>query len=276
MSFFMPSSFHVHAGMPDPSPRQTHPSPLPKRGNPGRPSHRLEYPEVCGIINIYYIARGHSTEFVAFRAAAPLPAGGGTGPQTRTLLPPFASPIASIRDAAIGDVLGCLEFFEEAGAEIVTVHPDNGPGAIELETRISLNALSFKILSDEAAKLGLTIAVENVPGVFSSVEALASIFESVPGLGFVLDVGHAFIRRNRFAHLLSAFKDKLHHIHLSDNRLHEDDHLPLGAGRIVWEDVVPAIKKAGYDSTFTLEIFSNDRRYIIASRDKLKELWSSS
>jgi sugar phosphate isomerase/epimerase len=188
---------------------------------------------------------------------------------------PFASPISSIREAAIGDVVGCLGFFKEAGAEIVTVHPDNGPGAVELGARISMNALSFKIISDEAAKQGLSIAVENVPGVFSSVEALDSIFKSVPGLGFVFDVGHAFIRRNRFGHLLAAFKDKLRHVHVSDNRLHEDDHLPLGAGRIIWEDVVASIKKTGYDSTFTLEVFSNDRRYIIASRDKLKELWSS-
>jgi sugar phosphate isomerase/epimerase len=188
---------------------------------------------------------------------------------------PSASPISSLREAAIGDVVGCLEFFKEAGAEIVTVHPDNGPGQLELGTRISLNALSFKIISDEAAKYDLTIAVENVPGVFSSVEALDSIFKSVPGLGFVLDVGHAFIRRNRFRHLLAAFKDKLRHVHVSDNRLHEDDHIPLGAGKIIWEDVVGAIKKTGYDSTFTLEIFSSDRRYIMASRDKLRELWSS-
>jgi sugar phosphate isomerase/epimerase len=189
---------------------------------------------------------------------------------------PFASPINAIREAAIGDVIKCLEFFKEAGARIVTVHPDSGAGALETPVKTSLNALSFKIISDEAAKHDLSIAVENVPGVFSSVEALNSIFDSVPGLGFVLDVGHAFVRRNRFGHLLAAFKDKLVHIHLSDNRLREDDHIPLGTGRIVWEDVVAAIKKTGYDSTFTLEIFSDDRRYLMASRDKLRELWSSS
>jgi sugar phosphate isomerase/epimerase len=188
---------------------------------------------------------------------------------------PFASPIGSIREAAISDVLAGLGLLKEAGAGIVTVHPDNGPGPLELGTRIGLNALSFKIISDEAARYGLTVAVENVPGVFSSVEALDSIFKSVPGLGFVLDVGHAFLRRNRFGHLLAAFKDKLLHIHVSDNKLREDDHIPLGAGKIVWEDVVGAIKKTGYDSTFTLEVFSNDRRYVLASRDKLNELWSS-
>jgi sugar phosphate isomerase/epimerase len=186
---------------------------------------------------------------------------------------PFASPVNSIREAAVNDVIRCLGFFKEAGAQIVTVHPDPGAGAIETETTISLNALSFKIISDEASKRDISIVVENVPGVFSSVEALGTILRTVPGLGFHLDVGHAFIRRNRFKHLLSRFKNKLLHVHLSDNRLREDDHMPLGAGNIDWNAVVKALKDVGYDSTITLEVFSNDRRYAIASRDKIKELW---
>jgi sugar phosphate isomerase/epimerase len=187
---------------------------------------------------------------------------------------PFASPVNSIREAAVNDAIRSLDFFREAGAKIVTVHPDPGVGAIESKTTISLNALSFKIISDAAARYDLTIVVENVPGVFSSVEALGTILKTVPGLGFHLDVGHAFIRRNRFKQLLGRFKDKLLHVHLSDNRLREDDHLPLGAGNIDWQAVVAALKEAGYDSTITLEVFSGDHRYVLGSRDKLKELWA--
>lgn len=188
---------------------------------------------------------------------------------------PFGSPINSIREAAINDVIRSVEFLREAGAEIITVHPDPGVGAVETKTTISFNALSFKIISDEASKHDVTIVVENVPGIFSSVEALGSIFDSVPALGFHLDVGHAFIRRNRFRHLLSAFKDRLLHVHLSDNRWREDDHMPLGAGNIKWDEVVGAIKSTGYDATFTLEVFSDDRRYVLGSKDKLIELWQS-
>lgn len=188
---------------------------------------------------------------------------------------PFGSPVNAIREAAISDVIGTLGFFKDAGAELVTVHPDPGAGAVETKVTISLNALSFKIISDEAAKRDVSIVVENVPGVFSSVEAINSILNSVPGLGFHLDVGHAFVRRNRFRHLLSAFKDKLLHVHLSDNRWRADDHMPLGAGNINWDEVVGAIKSTGYDATFTLEVFSDDRRYVIGSKDKLAELWHS-
>lgn len=189
---------------------------------------------------------------------------------------PFASPINALREAAINDVIRSLEFFRESGAKIVTLHPDPGIGAMESQAKVSLNALSFKIISDEAAKYDISMVVENVPGIFSSVEPLKSVLASVPGLGFHFDVGHAFVGRNRFNQILSAFKGRIAHVHLSDNRMRDDDHLPLGSGRINWEDVVKAIKKTGYDATFTLEVFSSDRRYVLASMEKLKELWQAS
>jgi len=188
---------------------------------------------------------------------------------------PFASPINALRDAAVGDVIKTLDFFREAGAERVTVHPDPGKGASDSQATIGLNALSFKIISDEALKKGISIVVENVPGLFSSVEPLRSVLSSVPGMGFHFDVGHAFVGRNRFNQMLSAFKDRLAHVHLSDNRMRDDDHLPLGTGRIDWGEVVKAIKKTGYDGTFTMEVFSSDRRYVLASIEKFKELWQS-
>jgi sugar phosphate isomerase/epimerase len=188
---------------------------------------------------------------------------------------PFASPINALRDAAVGDVIKTLDFFRKAGAKIVTVHPDPGRGNADSQATIGLNALSFKIISDEARKRDISIVVENTPGLFSSVEPLKSVLNSLPGMGFHLDVGHAFVGRNRFNQILSAFKDQLAHVHLSDNRMRDDDHLPLGAGRIEWTDVVKAIKKTGYDGTFTMEVFSSDRRYVLASVEKFKELWQA-
>jgi sugar phosphate isomerase/epimerase len=189
---------------------------------------------------------------------------------------PFGSPINALRAAAVGDVIRMLDFFKEAGAETVTLHPDPGRGAMDSQATISFNALSFKIISDEAVKRGIAVVVENVPGLFSSVEPLKAVLNSVPGMGFHLDVGHAFVGRNRFNQVLGAFKDRLAHVHLSDNRMRDDDHLPIGAGRIDWAEVVKSIKKTGYDRTFTMEVFSNDRRYVLASVEKFRELWRSS
>jgi len=187
---------------------------------------------------------------------------------------PFASPIPAIRKAAIDDVKDCLEFFRKAGARIITLHPDPGIGSIDLEMTIRLNAESFKSILDEAKKFELEVVVENVPGAFSNPEVIKQIFDRVDELGFHLDVAHASIGKDNTRQLLSAFRERLRHIHLSDNRLREDDHMPIGAGNIRWEQVISLIKAANYDSSFTLEVFSPDRRYAIASREKLLELWN--
>jgi len=35
------------------------------------------------------------------------------------------------------------------------------------------------------------------------------------------------------------------------------------------------LKSFRYDGTITLEVFSSDRRYLLLSRDKLREIWES-
>jgi sugar phosphate isomerase/epimerase len=65
-------------------------------------------------------------------------------------------------------------------------------------------------------------------------------------------------------------------VHLSDNfGKREDLHLPLGAGAIDWRNIISMLKNSGYDGTITLEVFSQDRRYLLFSRDKLREIWES-
>ncbi|MGQ9603085.1 MAG: sugar phosphate isomerase/epimerase family protein [bacterium] len=187
---------------------------------------------------------------------------------------PFASPIPAIREAAVRDVNESVEFFKKAGARIITLHPDSGIGAIDLETTITLNANSFSEIVRKAKEHGLEVVMENIPGVFSHPGVLRQIFDRVGELGFHLDVAHSSIGRDNTRQLLNTFKGRLKHIHLSDNRLREDDHMPIGAGNIRWEQVISLIKATGYDSSFTLEVFCPDRRYAIASREKFLDLWN--
>jgi sugar phosphate isomerase/epimerase len=49
----------------------------------------------------------------------------------------------------------------------------------------------------------------------------------------------------------------------------------LGAGNIDWKKIIPQLKEFGYDGMIILEIFSVDRRYLLFSRDKLREMWES-
>jgi sugar phosphate isomerase/epimerase len=190
---------------------------------------------------------------------------------------PWASPFETIRKAALKEMAWTLEAFAELGASRVSVHPDRSiPFALNPKAVLEKNLESLQKMEEIARPLGIQILVENMDRFFNTSEQIRETLERMPGLGFHLDVGHANlnVERNRTEEFLKNFGGRLVHVHLSDNFGRKEDlHLPLGAGSIPWKKMIPLLKKNGYDGTITLEVFSPDRRYLLFSRDKLRELW---
>jgi sugar phosphate isomerase/epimerase len=56
---------------------------------------------------------------------------------------------------------------------------------------------------------------------------------------------------------LEAFSDRLAHVHMHDNHGKEDEHLPLGKGKIDFPEVIRLLKDINYDRTITFEVFSS-------------------
>jgi len=190
---------------------------------------------------------------------------------------PWASPFETIRKAALTEMVWTLEVFSGLGASKVSVHPDRSiPFALNTKAILEKNMESLKEMEKMAKPLGIQILVENMDRFFNTTEQIGEILRRMPDLGFHLDAGHANlnVERNRTEEFLEAFRDRLVHVHVSDNfGKKEDLHLPLGAGTIPWKKIISRLKKSGYDGTITLEVFSPDRRYLLFSRDKLRELW---
>jgi sugar phosphate isomerase/epimerase len=193
---------------------------------------------------------------------------------------PIASPFEEIRSASRDLYRRGLDVFEAAGVTLVNVHPDQRVPMHSKDQMRKMNAEAIELLARDAAQRGITIMVENLDRNFSGVDDLREVLDHTPELGFHLDVGHANLRlglgeRNRTESLLEAFADRLSHVHLSDNRGGENDlHLPLGAGAIDWKNVVRLLKKAGWDGTVTLEVFSREREYLLMSRRLWLKWWS--
>ncbi len=191
---------------------------------------------------------------------------------------PLASPFDGVRDAAVREVERCLEVFAGLGATRVNVHPDGRVPLHDQDWIVGRNVEMLRQLADRARELGLTLMLENLPGLFGRVEVLEAIFEAVPSLGFHLDVAHAnlLVPSNNSEELLQRFVSRLAHVHLSDNKGGDHDlHLPLGAGTIDWIWVVKLLKRHGYDGTITLEVFSPDVEYLALSGRKLRKLWAA-
>ncbi|MEJ2040893.1 MAG: sugar phosphate isomerase/epimerase, partial [Desulfosarcinaceae bacterium] len=101
------------------------------------------------------------------------------------------------------------------------------------------------------------------------------LFSAFPGFRFILDLAHAYIGERssaRCLEFLERFGDRLAHLHVSDNHGKHDEHLPLGCGSLPLKPIAKALRKAGYDDTCTLEIFVEDRRALVKSRDKFASL----
>lgn len=72
-------------------------------------------------------------------------------------------------------------------------------------------------------------------------------------IGVCLDIGHASYSRTPVSAWFESLSDRIGYLHLSDNLGQFDDHLPLGQGRIDWEQVNGLWKALGREIPITLE-----------------------
>lgn len=200
-------------------------------------------------------------------------------------LPTFVSPADltdSIRRASIAEMRRSLSVAADLEAEKVVMHPPmiGGMGA---HVPDRTKAYAFEFLSEMvelAEGLGVAICLENMMprNLFGCDPAeLEVIFWRYPSLKFTLDTGHANLGENgrsRLRELVGRFSDRIGHVHLSDNRGVYDEHDPLGTGTVDFNWLARALIEAGYDSTFTFEVFNDDRQLLVESREFWKKLVS--
>jgi sugar phosphate isomerase/epimerase len=189
----------------------------------------------------------------------------------------------SIRLASIREIIASLEAAVELGSEKVVLHPGYIDG---LAVRVMEDALAHAMdslarFSDRATALGITLCIENLfprLGPYADPDEFEIILNAFPALKFVLDTGHAHIGDDtgqRCVDFAARFADRLAHVHVSDNRGRDDEHLPVGHGTLPFEAVIRTLKTIGYDDTITLEIFGVGGEVIKASRYRLEQWFHS-
>lgn len=189
---------------------------------------------------------------------------------------PIGSPIKALRETSVKEIIKCLGFFKKVGVEKVNIHPDfNQPNFFPSEERLGFNIRSLTEIVSAAKKIGITVMLENMN---SSIAEFNELFSAVPDLKFHFDSGHAnLLPGERDAEkILLQFSDRLVHVHLSDNKGgYNDLHIPLGTGTADWQGTISILKKIGYNDTITLEIFSQDRDYLLLTKQKVQKFCAS-
>lgn len=188
----------------------------------------------------------------------------------------------TIREASIQETLRSMQAAVELGARKAVLHPSfiKGLGSMlpDLSRQHSMAAMDR--LLKEAECLHLTVCIENMISPFFPLvrpEDFDEVFDRFPNAGLTLDTGHAYIGGGieRILSFIQRFPDRIGHVHVSDNRGRNDDHLPVGAGTIDFVKVVKALKEIGYDETITFEVFTTDREYLVISRKKFERMFSA-
>lgn len=184
-----------------------------------------------------------------------------------------AHPYERIQRAIEEEFVRVFEASAEFGAKKVTVHTEwMPPGVQDRQVMVSKTIDMIGKLQKKAENIGLEILVENFNYPSFSIKDFKLLF-SQTGVGMTLDVGHASTASGEgLENYLQQFKKRVRHVHLHDNNRREDQHLPLGAGKI---DIPLAVNeiKSFYDGTITLEVHSKDIDYLGMSRNKLEILW---
>ena len=186
----------------------------------------------------------------------------------------IAHPYARVREAFLEEVRSALELAADLGAELAGIHLHRLPKFFR-ERTLELHIEALRRAQSYAEDAGIKLCIENSDLRSFPPGDIKKLLEALPGLGLVLDVGHAHIgaRLEEVVEFMQDFRDSVQHVHAHDNNLREDLHLPIGAGRIEWERLLLGLR-GFYDGRITLEVHSRDQDYLRVSREKFLKLWN--
>lgn len=88
-------------------------------------------------------------------------------------------------------------------------------------------------------------------------DELAGLAESmsvVDNFGICLDYAHGAVKNRPMEEWVKALAPYIRHMHINDNDLQNDLHLPVGDGGIDWKEFDVLIRRYGIDSTVLVEV----------------------
>lgn len=112
----------------------------------------------------------------------------------------------------------------------------------------------------ESAPGNVRFAVENTPVDSGRTDVILDIVSRFPEerVGVCIDLGHAHIQETVTGALKAAGR-RLIHVHASDNQGEKDEHLVPGKGTIPWDRAIAALREAGFQGAFTIELRDSTR-----------------
>ena len=177
-----------------------------------------------------------------------------------------ASPDPDLAEISRKRYLQGLDCAVALKAEAVTFHTQYNP-MLRLSSYIQewlLETARFftKIINDPAYD-SLSLYVENM--FEDSPDLMAELMKKIdsPRVGITMDVGHVNVYgKGEYLRWIRMLAPYIRHIHLSDNEGMIDQHIPLGAGTVDFDEFFTALGQFNVSPTYTIEM---------GNREDLKE-----
>jgi len=150
----------------------------------------------------------------------------------------------------------CLKKAGDVGIGVAVVHPSSEPNPTDEAERIELmkiSAESMSELADTAEKVGITLAVEDLPR--SCLGHCSNDFKYLltdDRLRVCFDINHLLIEKN--LDFIEALGKKIITLHVSDYDFLNERHWLPGEGKNDWCAIVAALEKVGYAGPWLYEL----------------------
>ena len=231
-------------------------------------------------IDLTVEAPGAAAESTDWRAVATAIQDRGLGVVCHTApYLPIDNPSPLVRQAAVDELRRSIDVAQRIGAKLCTMHFMGWPAYLSDAQGYEFYRQMLEILVRHGQEQDVAVAMENNPDNRHQHKYFREIFQRVPDLKLLFDIGHGHLAtaKTMTREYLFSLSDRLAHIHISDNDGKEDLHLPFGAAIRGGMDLAAnlrVLRSFRYDGTITVEVFG-DRRWLLASVGWLREKWEN-
>jgi sugar phosphate isomerase/epimerase len=174
-----------------------------------------------------------------------------------------ASPLEHVREGSCRELEASVDTAVEMGAERGVFH---GGTLVRMDKwdREHVRGLlydSVERVTGYARDRGFEAVVENLSNPFFTPSEFPDLFDRMDATA-CLDTGHAHATGCSLAEqadLLREHGDRISHVHLNDTRIDGDDeHLPVGVGKLDFGTLADAMAEIGWSGTCTHEVYTFD------------------
>jgi sugar phosphate isomerase/epimerase len=177
------------------------------------------------------------------------------------------SPHEHAREGACRELEAAIDVAADMGAEAGVVHATSWAHPDAWDHGVLRQCIydSVRRLDAYGREQGVEVVVENLKAPFFDAGDFPDLFEATDA-NACLDTGHALVSgldAVAQAALLREHGDRIAHLHLNESRrTDEDEHLPVGIGRIDFGVIAETIRETDWTGTCTHEVFGFDREFV--------------